>query len=54
MINRLLVYLGRHVDSYLLAAIGALLLVGLITLYSASGESFAPGQPGREHRRRWR
>jgi rod shape determining protein RodA len=40
MINRLLVYLGRHVDSYLLAAIGALLLVGLITLYSASGESF--------------
>jgi rod shape determining protein RodA len=41
MINRLLVYLGRHVDSYLLAAIGALLLVGLITLYSASGESFA-------------
>jgi rod shape determining protein RodA len=36
----LLVYLGRHVDSYLLAAIGALLLVGLITLYSASGESF--------------
>jgi hypothetical protein len=41
MINRLLVYLGRHVDSYLLAAIGALLVVGLITLYSASGESFA-------------
>jgi rod shape determining protein RodA len=41
MINRLLVYLGRHVDSYLLAAVGALLLVGLITLYSASGESFA-------------
>jgi rod shape determining protein RodA len=41
MINRLLVYLGRHVDSYLLAAVGALLVVGLITLYSASGESFA-------------
>ena len=41
MINRLLVYLGRHVDSYLLAAVGALLLVGMITLYSASGESFA-------------
>ena len=40
MINRLLLYLGRHVDSYLLAAVGALLLVGLITLYSASGESF--------------
>jgi rod shape determining protein RodA len=41
MINRLLLFLGRHVDSYLLAAVGALLLVGLITLYSASGESFA-------------
>lgn len=41
MIDRILVYLGRHVDSYLLAAIGALLVVGLITLYSASGESFA-------------
>ena len=40
MINRLLLYLGRHVDSYLLAAVGALLVVGLITLYSASGESF--------------
>ncbi len=33
--------LGRHVDSYLLAALGALLVVGLLTLYSASGESFA-------------
>jgi rod shape determining protein RodA len=41
VINRLFAYLGRHVDSYLLAALGALLLVGLITLYSASGESFA-------------
>ncbi len=41
MIDRILVFLGRHVDSYLLAAIGALLVVGLITLYSASGESFA-------------
>ena len=40
MINRLLLFLGRHVDSYLLAAVGALLVVGLITLYSASGESF--------------
>jgi rod shape determining protein RodA len=40
VINRLLAYLGRHVDSYLLAALGALLVVGLLTLYSASGESF--------------
>jgi rod shape determining protein RodA len=40
VINRLLLYLGRHVDSYLLAAVGALLVVGMITLYSASGESF--------------
>ncbi|HZP85470.1 MAG TPA: rod shape-determining protein RodA [Burkholderiales bacterium] len=40
MINRLLVYLGRHIDSFLLASLSALLVVGLITLYSASGESF--------------
>jgi len=39
--NRLFAYLGRHVDSYLMAAAGALLVVGLITLYSASGESFS-------------
>jgi rod shape determining protein RodA len=39
MISRLLAFLGRHIDRHLLAAIGALLLVGLITLYSASGES---------------
>jgi rod shape determining protein RodA len=40
VINRLLGLLTRHVDSYLLAAVGALLVVGLITLYSATGESF--------------
>jgi rod shape determining protein RodA len=39
MINRLFAFLGRHVDRHLLAAIAALLLVGLITLYSATGES---------------
>jgi rod shape determining protein RodA len=41
VINRLIAYFGRHVDSYLLAALGALLVVGLLTLYSASGESVA-------------
>jgi len=41
MINRLFAFLGRHVDRHLLAAIAALLLVGLITLYSATGESVA-------------
>jgi rod shape determining protein RodA len=41
MIDRLFTYLTRHVDTYLLAALGALLVVGLLTLYSASGESFA-------------
>jgi rod shape determining protein RodA len=40
MINRLFTLLTRHIDNYLLAAIGALLVVGLITLYSAAGESF--------------
>ena len=39
MINRVLLFLGRHIDRYLLAAICALLVVGLITLYSATGES---------------
>jgi rod shape determining protein RodA len=39
MINRLLLFLGRHIDRYLLAAISALLVIGLITLYSATGES---------------
>lgn len=39
MISRLLLFIGRHVDRHLLAALCALLLVGLITLYSASGES---------------
>ncbi|MEO8631700.1 MAG: FtsW/RodA/SpoVE family cell cycle protein, partial [Betaproteobacteria bacterium] len=39
MISRVLLYLGRHIDRYLLAAICALLVIGLITLYSATGES---------------
>lgn len=39
MINRLLLFLGRHIDRYLFAAICALLVIGLITLYSATGES---------------
>jgi rod shape determining protein RodA len=39
MINRFFGFIGRHVDRQLLASISALLLVGLITLYSASGES---------------
>ena len=39
MISRLLTFLGRHIDRHLLAAAAALMLVGLITLYSASGES---------------
>src|SRR6185436_17031003 len=41
MISRLFAFLGRHVDTYLLAAIGALMVVGLITLYSATDESFS-------------
>jgi rod shape determining protein RodA len=46
MINRLFALLGRHIDRHLLAAVAALLLVGLITLYSATGESV--GQVGRQ------
>jgi rod shape determining protein RodA len=41
MISRVFVFLGRHIDRHLLAAVAALMLVGLITLYSASGESLA-------------
>jgi rod shape determining protein RodA len=41
MISRLFGFIGRHIDKHLLAAVLALLLVGMITLYSASGESFA-------------
>ncbi|MSQ59296.1 MAG: rod shape-determining protein RodA [Betaproteobacteria bacterium] len=36
MINRILTYLGRHLDKYLLMGLGALVLVGLVVLYSAS------------------
>jgi len=41
MISRIFAFLGRHIDRPLLAAVVALMLVGLITLYSASGESLA-------------
>lgn len=41
MISRLFAFLGRHVDTYLLAAVGALMVVGLITLYSATGENLS-------------
>ena len=41
MISRIFAFLGRHIDRHLLAAAAALMLVGLITLYSASGESLA-------------
>jgi rod shape determining protein RodA len=41
MISRIVAFLGRHIDRPLLAAVGALVVVGLVTLYSASGESLA-------------
>ena len=41
MINRLIVLLTRHLDPFLLAVVGMLLSVGLVVLFSASGESFA-------------
>ncbi len=40
MINRILTYLGRHLDKYLLIGLGALVLVGLVVLYSASNATF--------------
>jgi rod shape determining protein RodA len=41
VINRLLAYLGRHLDPFLGAVVGVLLAIGLVVLYSASGESFS-------------
>src|SRR5690242_20425904 len=41
MISRIFAFLGRHIDRHLLAAVVALMLVGVITLYSASGESLS-------------
>ncbi len=40
MINRVLVYLVRHIDRYLMGLVATLLLIGLITMISASGTSF--------------
>lgn len=40
MINRFLAYIGAHLDRQLLALVSVLLLIGLMTLYSASGASF--------------
>ena len=40
MINRLIVLLTRHLDPFLLAVVGMLLSIGLVVLFSASGESF--------------
>lgn len=37
MINRLFAYLIKHVDRYLFALVAILLVIGLMTLYSASG-----------------
>jgi rod shape determining protein RodA len=41
VIERLLARLGRHFDPFLLAAVAGLLVVGLVVLYSASGESLS-------------
>jgi len=40
MISRLFQLLGKHIDSFLMACLFFTLVVGLITLYSASGQSF--------------
>ncbi len=38
MINRLFAYLVKHIDRYLMGLVTTLLLMGLITMFSASGE----------------
>ena len=39
MINRLYAYLVKHVDRYLMTLVAVLLVIGLLTLYSAAGAS---------------
>ncbi len=41
MINRFVAFFGRHLDPFLGAVVGVLLAIGLVVLYSASGESFS-------------
>jgi rod shape determining protein RodA len=40
VINRLYAYLVKHLDRYLLTLVAILLVMGLLTLYSASGANF--------------
>ena len=41
MINRLFAYLVKHIDRYLFVLVAILLVIGLMTLYSASGGDFS-------------
>jgi rod shape determining protein RodA len=41
VIDRLAAFFGRHLDPFLGAVVGVLLAIGLVVLYSASGESFS-------------
>ena len=41
MINRVIAYLGRHLDPFLVAVVAALLCLGMLVLYSASGQNFS-------------
>lgn len=40
MIDRLIAFLTRHLDPFLATVVGVLLALGLVVLFSASGESF--------------
>lgn len=40
MIDRLFSFLGKQLDPFLLTVVGVLLALGMVVLYSASGESF--------------
>jgi rod shape determining protein RodA len=41
MIERVVAFAVRHVDPFLAAVVAVLMGIGLVVLYSASGESFA-------------
>ncbi len=41
MINRLVTFLTRHLDPFMIAVVAALLGIGMVVLYSASGQNFS-------------
>ena len=41
MINRVVIFVTRHLDPFMIAVVAALLGIGMVVLYSASGQNFS-------------